>query len=241
MRKKILGCGIILFFGLITGCSHNYLTTTHQTYQADQMSAIIKGQCPTKAHLCYTIDHQSRLYALTNNKGSFVVSVPRSNEKQNVRLCSNYHGHKEFKSVKIKASRPVMNYAQFAQKYNYLHLGQSSASSIPLIINNEMKNLSIAPKATLRVNVQNQQLMGLTLIYPLAHLKSKDQKMAMAQSIMRITTLTGANGPQILRQLNQETRRLRRGKTVLRTITSNGRQIQTSITAQALYVYLTHQ
>lgn len=40
--------------------------------------------------------------------------------------------------------------------------------------------------------------MGLTLIYPLAHLKSKDQKMAMAQSIMRITTLTGANGPQIL-------------------------------------------
>lgn len=240
MRKKILGCGVILFFGLLTGCSHNYLTTTHQTYQADQMAAIIKGQCPAKAHLSYTINHQSRLHALTNNKGSFVVSVPRSNEEQNVRLCSNYHGHKEFKSVKVKANRPVMTYAQFAQKYNYLHLEQS-ASSIPLIINNEMKNLSIAPQATLRVNVQNQQLMGLTLIYPLAHLKSKDQKMAMAQSIMRITTLTGANGPQILQQLNQETRRLRRGKTVLRTITSNGRQIQTSITNQALYVYLTHQ
>ncbi|MBA1434980.1 hypothetical protein [Bombilactobacillus bombi] len=234
--KLVLLLPIIL---LMTACSRNFLSTDQQNYYADEMVTVIKGKTHPQAKVSYQLDSQAQFHQAVNHDGSFAINIARAPQKQRVTIKSNYHQQRLSQVVQITKSKAIMPYQAFAQKYNYLLMAQQQKPTLDLNLNNKMKNIVQMPQQTIRINVQQHQLMAMTLIYPLKVIKTKSGMSTTAKSIVTMSELVGANGRSVLKQLSKQMRAAKKNQTSLKTITSNGKQFKLGVSSSKFYLYIT--
>ena len=103
MNKKVILSAMFLSLGtLLSGCGRQ-ITTTKQTYHADGMVAVIKGNTNAKKQLTYQVDHQ-KAKQVTVNDGTFVIDVPVTNHSQQVKLIAT-SGQKQINPSSYRCCR----------------------------------------------------------------------------------------------------------------------------------------
>lgn len=223
---------------ILSACSNNKLTTSKNEYQADQMVATIKGTTNSKSKVTYQINSSEPKNAINNN-GTFVIQVPRSNVKQNIKIKSHNQNKTLQKDVFVNESNAILAYPEFAQKYNYIVMQQGGNKIIPLTLNNGIKNIVKDPLQTIRVDVQNNNLMAVTLIYPFNKIKNKTDMRKISMSIAMMSSLVGADGKQVMNGLSKTMKESKDGQTTFKTIKSNGINFQINVSTNSLYLYIT--
>lgn len=239
MKNNLKWIFIVPIIFLMTACSKNTLSTSQTTYHADGMVAVVKGKTDPKAKLSYQINKQAQTKKVTNNDGSFAINVARSPQKQNIKIKSDYQQKQLYKTVQIAAAKPIMDYPEFAQKYNYLLLAQQQKPVLNSKLNNTITNIVNTPDQTVRINVQQQKLMAVTLIYPLKAMKTKAGVQNTSKSIATVSQLIGADGRDVLKQLAKQMRDAKKNQTSLKTITSHGKQFKLGVSSDKFYLYIT--
>lgn len=223
---------------ILSACSNNNLTTSKNEYQADQMVATVKGTTNSKSKVTYQINNSEPKNA-SNNNGTFIIQVPRSNVKQNIKIKSHNQNKTLQKDVSVNKSNDILAYSEFAQKYNYIAMQQGNNKTIPLTINNGIKSIVNEPLQTIRVDVQNNNLMAVTLIYPFNKVKNKTDMRKIGMSIAMMSSLVGANGKQVLNGLSKTMKESKNGQTTFKTIKSNGINFHINVSTNNLYLYIT--
>lgn len=92
---------------------------------------------------------------------------------------------------------------------------------------------------TLRGNMQDNQLMGVTMIIPLHSLKDKQAARQFGTAFMALSQACGANGKQVLQAFKRATNHQKTQQTTLKTITNHGVHYQVAFSPNGLYVYVT--
>lgn len=92
---------------------------------------------------------------------------------------------------------------------------------------------------TLRGNMQENQLMGVTMIIPLHNLKNKQAARQFGTAFMALSQACGANGKQVLQAFKRATDHQKEQQTTLKTITNHGVHYQVAFSPNGLYVYVT--
>ncbi|WP_225047306.1 hypothetical protein [Lacticaseibacillus kribbianus] len=92
---------------------------------------------------------------------------------------------------------------------------------------------------TVRMNVQDGQVLGITDIVPLKALKDKAAQTAFGTRFALLTSATGADAKSVLKQFNQATKDADGSATTIATITSNGVKFNVGFSTSDLYVYIT--
>ncbi len=119
MNKKVILSAMFLSLGtLLSGCGRQ-ITTTKQTYHADGMVAVIKGNTNAKKQLTYQVDHQ-KAKQVTVNDGTFVIDVPVTNHSQQVKLIATSGQKQITHQVTVAAVKPLGNFAKIKQQYNQI-------------------------------------------------------------------------------------------------------------------------
>lgn len=121
--KKIAFLAIAMSALLGLSACGKQLTTNKTTYKATGMVAVIKGEAGSK-----TVKYQAPTTSGTSkvNSGSYVVTVPMSDQKQTVKLSANGQS----KSVSVKAAKPLGPYKTIAAKYNQAIVGMALPKNI---------------------------------------------------------------------------------------------------------------
>lgn len=224
-----------LLLGLTACSNHNYLKTSRESYPVNVMQATIKGHAPRQAKISYRVGTQNSWHAVSNQQGNFVINVWGAKYQQQVTLRSRLQGQTVTKQVPVQAMESLGAYAQFAQKYNMI----MRQRMLPLTMTNTITDLLHTPQQTLRASVQDQQLMGLTLIAPLQNLKKQKDLQSLVKSLMIICTLSGADGRQVLKQLQHELTKTRSQQTTFKAIHSQHRVLKMALSQKQVYFYLT--
>lgn len=92
---------------------------------------------------------------------------------------------------------------------------------------------------TLRGNMQDNQLMGITMIVPLHSLKNKQAARQFGTAFMALSQACGANGKQVLQAFKRATSHQKAQQTTLKTITNHGVHYQVAFSPTGLYIYVT--
>lgn len=242
MRKlKYLFLLVIpLFFLLLTGCSELSLSTTKKSYSADGLVAIVKGRAANYQKLTYTVNGTTKKVAVDG--GHFAISIPVSNNNQNVRIKAVNGKNTETKLVKVKKAKALTDYLTFAQTYNYtmLSMGQSN-DQLQLISKNGITTHKKNDGTKWYFNVQNNQLMGVATKFSYKDLKSKSGQKNMATDLMIVSKLLGADGEKVLKEFGKQTKNADKNstKTSMSQITSNGVNYNINLTTNEFYLYIT--
>lgn len=121
--KKIAFLAIAMSALLGLSACGKQLTTSKTTYKTTGMVAVIKGEASGK-----TVKYQAPTGNGTSkvNSGSYVVTVPMSNQKQTVKLSSD--GQK--KTVTVKAAKSIGDYKTISAKYNQAIVAMALPKSV---------------------------------------------------------------------------------------------------------------
>ncbi|WP_262314557.1 hypothetical protein [Lacticaseibacillus parakribbianus] len=92
---------------------------------------------------------------------------------------------------------------------------------------------------TVRMNVQDGQVLGITDIVPLKALKDKAAQTAFGTQFALLASATGAEAKTVLSKFNQATKDADGSATTIATITSNGVKFNVGFSTSDLYVYIT--
>ncbi|WP_459127868.1 hypothetical protein [Latilactobacillus curvatus] len=93
---------------------------------------------------------------------------------------------------------------------------------------------------TIRGSVDNQDVMGMTLITPVKALKDKAALKDFGTSFALIAQATGADSKKVMSEFSDYTKKNKKGsQTTMKTIESNGVKFNTGFSTRDLYIYIT--
>lgn len=104
-----------------------------------------------------------------------------------------------------------------------------------------IKNLIKDNVFTLRANVQNGQMVGATMIIPTKTFKNKDQMKTFGTSFMALSQAVGADGQQVMKDFEKETKSQNKTQTTSKTIKSNGVKYSIGFSKTELYIYISKE
>ena len=102
-------------------------------------------------------------------------------------------------------------------------------------IHNAVDNASY----TLRLNVQNGDLMGATMMIPVKSFKDKAQAQQFGTAFALFSQALGANGKQVMHEFESKTKNQDKTQTTSKTIINHGIKYSIGFSTTELYVYIT--
>ena len=92
---------------------------------------------------------------------------------------------------------------------------------------------------TLRLNVQNGDLMGATMMIPVKSFKDKAQAQQFGTAFALFSQALGANGKQVMHEFESKTKNQDKTQTTSKTIINHGIKYSIGFSTTELYVYIT--
>lgn len=92
---------------------------------------------------------------------------------------------------------------------------------------------------TLRLNVQNGDLMGATMMIPVKSFKDKAQAQQFGTAFALFSQALGADGKQVMHEFESKTKNQDKTQTTSKTIINNGIKYSIGFSTTELYVYIT--
>lgn len=92
---------------------------------------------------------------------------------------------------------------------------------------------------TLRLNVQNGNLMGATMMIPVKSFKDKSQAQQFGTAFALFSQALGANGKQVMHEFESKTKNQDKIQTTSKTIIDHGVKYSIGFSTTELYVYIT--
>lgn len=126
---------------------------------------------------------------------------------------------------------------QVEQKVQQL---QSTTKSEQLPVqSNGIHNVVDNSAYTLRLNVQNGDLMGATMMIPVKSFKNKAQAQQFGTAFALFSQALGANGKQVMHEFESKTKNQDKTQTTSKTIIDHGVKYSIGFSTTELYVYIT--
>ncbi|GAB6092953.1 hypothetical protein [Furfurilactobacillus curtus] len=138
----------------LAGCGRASLSTTKQTYRANVLVAPVKGHTNAKT-VTYQIDQQTP-HKQTVHDGTFVIQVPSTTKRQQVKLSANGN----HQTVQVAAVKPLTNYQSLQQAYNQALTGSKmspAAQKQAVTLQKAAAQLKQQPNPELAATVQQLQ------------------------------------------------------------------------------------
>lgn len=114
----------------------------------------------------------------------------------------------------------------------------TKASQLPTSVTG-LKQVLKSTGGTIRVNVQDGQLMGITDIVPVKALKEKKLQQAFGTQFGLLANSVGADAKKVAKQFQKATKSSDSSSTTIDTITSNGVKFDVGYSTTSLYIYIT--
>ena len=92
---------------------------------------------------------------------------------------------------------------------------------------------------TLRLNVQDGDLMGATMMIPVKSFKDKAQAQQFGTAFVLFSQALGANGKQVMHEFESKTKNQDKTQTTSKTIINHGIKYSIGFSTTELYVYIT--
>lgn len=144
------------------------------------------------------------------------------------------------KATQLKASAAKLQQTQatLAPKMKQAQQ-QVKSQTLPTTAKSGISNLSTTSGNTLRANVQNGQVIGLTLMVPTSALKNKADAKTFITSFSLLATSVGANAKHVLKAFSDKANKKNTSQTTTSTIHSNGLSFDLGYSTSTLYIYVT--
>ncbi|QFP79695.1 hypothetical protein [Latilactobacillus graminis] len=111
---------------------------------------------------------------------------------------------------------------------------------LPTTPKNGVSEWTANQHVTIRGSVDNQDVMGITLITPVNALKNKAALKDFGTSFALIAQATGADSKKVMSEFSDYTKNNKKGsQTTMKTIKSHGVKFNTGFSASHLYIYIT--
>ena len=126
---------------------------------------------------------------------------------------------------------------QVEQKVQQLQ-STTKSEQLPVQLNG-IHNVVDNSAYTLRLNVQNGDLMGATMMIPVKSFKDKAQAQQFGTAFALFSQALGANGKQVMHEFESKTKNQDKTQTTSKTIINNGIKYSIGFSTTELYVYIT--
>lgn len=113
---------------------------------------------------------------------------------------------------------------------------------LPTSLNNGVRNVITQKNYTVRVNHQNKNLMGITLIVPVKAMKQKSGQKDFGTVFALLTSEVGAKPKSVMKQfkkVQKDAKNSTSTSTTTHVIKSNGVKFQVGYSTTHLYIYIT--
>ncbi len=110
---------------------------------------------------------------------------------------------------------------------------------LPTKATNGIKNYVNTNSHTIRINVDNDQVIGIATILPIHALKNKSLAQKFIVSFSILGSELGANSKKVLKEFQNETKSGNSSQTTIKTITSNKIKYDIGFSTTSLYIYIT--
>ncbi|KRM36574.1 hypothetical protein FC83_GL002446 [Agrilactobacillus composti DSM 18527 = JCM 14202] len=240
MRGKRFFLGLCFLIGLVvlTACQNQKISNLQNQYHADGMATVVKGSTKAKS-VQYRIDQQAWQSAKVNG-GTFVVTVPISNQSQKLTFKTDT----DRQQATISKSTPVMAFAKFGMIYAAATQQNPNAIKIqPELLRRANYNGVIGQNngTQIRAVVADQQLMGLTVIAQTATLKKAQNLNQFGSTLGTLAGVSGADAKTVLTKFEAAVKSAKKGKTTINTIKSKDINFDVAFSNDELFIYMTHQ
>ena len=240
--KKLVASLALLVVGVIglAGCQSKQpsLKPSAQTFKPDGIVTVVKGTASKNAALTYQIG-AGQTKKVNNQDGTFVIQVPSQLKATKVKLSAKRRGVTTTKTVTVAKAKPLASYPKFAMTYNVINQQmKTGASVLPMQIKDGLTDLVNADGLRIRVNVQNQQLVGVAYVFSVSKMKSKTEMKKFALQLVALSNSVGADGKQVLKDYQKLAKKAENGQTTIDNIHSKGVTFETNFSTKALYIYL---
>lgn len=269
MHKKlgiILTAGLSL---LLTGCSKVSLSTTAKTYSPDEMVAVVKGHTANQNTVTYQIDNgtkhsvkvhdktfviqvpasdqqqkvkitaahkgQQQQQTVTVNAAKKLGNYQQIVQKYNQMVVMSKLSPQEVQTLKTAAA--LKQAQQVEQKVQQLQ-STTKNEQLPVQLSG-IHNVVDNSAYTLRLNVQNGDLMGATMMIPVKSFKDKAQAQQFGTAFALFSQALGADGKQVMHEFESKTKNQDKTQTTSKTIINNGIKYSIGFSTTELYVYIT--
>lgn len=126
---------------------------------------------------------------------------------------------------------------QVEQKVQQLQ-STTKSEQLPVQLNG-IHNVVDNSAYTLRLNVQNGNLMGATMMIPVKSFKDKSQAQQFGTAFALFSQALGANGKQVMHEFESKTKNQDKTQTTSKTIIDHGVKYSIGFSTTELYVYIT--
>lgn len=126
---------------------------------------------------------------------------------------------------------------QVEQKVQQLQ-STTKSEQLPVQLNG-IHNVVDNSAYTLRLNVQNGDLMGATMMIPVKSFKDKAQAQQFGTAFALFSQALGADGKQVMHEFESKTKNQDKTRTTSKTIINNGIKYSIGFSTTELYVYIT--
>jgi len=136
---------------------------------------------------------------------------------------------------------PELQTTQQAVQAAMIKAQQTQAKQLlPTKVDDGVQQLLKTKNTTIRANVQDDQILGLTLIAPVKALENKAALKEFGISFTLLAKATGADATKVMHEFEQFTKKSQKdNQTTMKTIHSNGVNFNTGFSASDLYIYIT--
>lgn len=243
MNKKIVALLLLLtsLIVAVSGCGQRKVSTVHSHYEGNGLVATIKGTAASSATLNYQLNGQKSQHNLKNRQGAFVLNLPPTLNTQKVTIKATQGQHVSSTKVTLAAATPLVAYRQFIMMYNAM-VKTMQLKPLPLTVSDGLQTLQGTRQSEfIRVNLQQQKIVGLAFGYPVSQLKTKSGAMTFGKTLVALANSVGADGQKVLKQYRQAAKKAKKGQTTVKAIVSRQVLFKTSFSTTAIYMYISHQ
>ncbi len=225
---------------LLAGCGNDSLKLdpSAASYSPDGIVTVVKGNVAKKAKLTYQIGDGAKQAAHVED-GTFVIQVPSQLSDTKVKLTATEAGKTATKTVTVKKTKSLVPYTQFAMAYNMANQQlKTGAKAFPVTIKDGLHDLVDANGMRIRVNVQNQNVVGVAYVFAVKKMKNKTQVKNFAMQLSILAQGVGADGKQVLKDYQKLAKKAENGQTTIDNIYSKAVKFETNFSTEALYMYM---
>lgn len=133
--------------------------------------------------------------------------------------------------------QPIKQAQQVEQKVQQLQ-STTKSEQLPVQLNG-IHNVVDNSAYTLRLNVQNGDLMGATMMIPVKSFKNKAQAQQFGTAFALFSQALGASGKQVMHEFESKTKNQDKTQTTSKTIIDHGVKYSIGFSTTELYVYIT--
>lgn len=164
-----------------------------------------------------------------------VMSKLSPQEIQTLKTASALKNPKD--SMNSQMMQQIKQAQQVEQKVQQLQ-STTKSEQLPVQLNG-IHNVVDNSAYTLRLNVQNGNLMGATMMIPVKSFKDKSQAQQFGTAFALFSQALGANGKQVMHEFESKTKNQDKTQTTSKTIIDHGVKYSIGFSTTKLYVYIT--